>query len=103
PETYFCYDPGLATPDVNPLPALATGYVTFGCLNNFAKVSHETLATWSKLLAQVPDSRLVLSAKEGSHRKTVSDIMARENVDPSRVIFLSRTNISEYFKQYHAI
>jgi len=103
PETYFCYDPGLSTPDVNPLPALTSGHITFGCLNNFAKVSPVTLSTWCRILQQAPGSRLVLSAKEGSHRRAVSQIMMQGSVDPNRVIFLGRTVIADYFKLYHSI
>jgi predicted O-linked N-acetylglucosamine transferase (SPINDLY family) len=43
PNTFWCYDPGVDTPAVNALPALAAGYTTFGCLNNFCKVSDQSL------------------------------------------------------------
>ncbi len=51
PDSYWCYEPrGMEDnltgemPDPGPLPALATGHVTFGCLNNFCKVTDRTLA-----------------------------------------------------------
>src|SRR4029077_15757353 len=39
PETYWCYPDRGDSPVVGPLPAAATGHITFGCLNNFCKVT----------------------------------------------------------------
>ncbi len=104
PETYWCYQPGIATPEVSPLPALsASGRVTFGCLNNFCKVTLATLAAWSRLLRAVPDSALVLHAREGSHRARVRETLAREGVDPARVRFVGFLPLPEYFARYHEI
>ena len=65
PECGFCYAPGPA-PEVNPEPpARQSGQVTFGCLNNPAKVSDEVLAVWSRVLAAVPGSRLLLRGGAG--------------------------------------
>ena len=54
PETYWCYRPVSSTPGVNSVPALDCGYTTFGCLNNFCKVTPLTLATWCRLLQTMP-------------------------------------------------
>ena len=34
------------------------GPITFGCFNNFAKVSKPMLKLWGRILLAVPDSRL---------------------------------------------
>ena len=65
PDTYWCYQPIVDSPEVGPLPALANGAVTFGCLNNFCKVSEKTLGAWAKILREVPDSQLLLSRAGG--------------------------------------
>src|SRR5262249_37563163 len=59
PDIAWCYRPP-ACPDVGPLPARAAGRVTFGCLNNSAKVSASVIALWSRVLKAVPSSRLLL-------------------------------------------
>ena len=51
---------------MNPLPALQTGCITFGCLNNFCKVSASSLTTWIGLLQALPDARLLLHAHAGT-------------------------------------
>ncbi len=44
---------------VTPLPA-ASGPITFGSFNYLAKLSDTTLRLWARVLAAVPDSRLLL-------------------------------------------
>ena len=57
--TAWAYLPPVDCPPVASAPPCAThGYVTFGCFNNFSKISEETLAAWARLLHAVPDSRL---------------------------------------------
>lgn len=41
-------------------PFEANGYVTFGSFNRLSKISDPLLAAWSRVLAVVPDSRLVI-------------------------------------------
>ena len=50
PDTFWCYDPLTDQPLVNDLPALANGFITFGCLNNFCKVNDGVLMLWAKVL-----------------------------------------------------
>ncbi len=45
---------------VPPLPAIANGFITFGCLNNFCKINEESLRLWSKVLGGIPGSHLLL-------------------------------------------
>ncbi len=63
PDCFHCYRPMPACPDVAPPPALASSHVTFGCFNNFTKLSPGFMSAASKVLAAVPASRLFLKAK----------------------------------------
>jgi predicted O-linked N-acetylglucosamine transferase (SPINDLY family) len=58
----FCYTPPFLCPDVEPLPALANGYITFGCFNNLAKISGQVVSVWAAILKQAPNSRLVVKS-----------------------------------------
>jgi predicted O-linked N-acetylglucosamine transferase (SPINDLY family) len=60
PDGYVCFAPPSYAPPVADLPALRTGHVTFGCLNNLAKLTPPLLAAWARILAALPDARLVL-------------------------------------------
>lgn len=103
PETYWCYQPGVPTPEVSFLPALAAGRVTFGCMNNFCKVTPEVLATWARLLRAVPRSTLVLHAHEGSHRERVRVQLARDGVAAEQLRFVGYMPLVKYFEWYQSI
>jgi protein O-GlcNAc transferase len=60
PDTAWCFAPLTDNPPASELPARRHGYVTFGCFNNFAKVSDYLLPLWVRLLQRVPGSRLAL-------------------------------------------
>jgi protein O-GlcNAc transferase len=59
PSFYVAAIPADA-PSPGPLPMLADGVIRFGCFNNPAKISDETLRLWAKLMARIPQARLVL-------------------------------------------
>jgi predicted O-linked N-acetylglucosamine transferase (SPINDLY family) len=71
PHGTWSYEPSGPMPEASPLPALEKGYLTFICRNAFAKVSPATLDLWVKVLARIPDSRLLLAAPEGSCRERI--------------------------------
>lgn len=92
PECGFCYTPGPA-PEVRPEPpSLRSGQVTFGCLNNPAKLSDDVLVAWSRVLAAVPGSRLVLRAGFGrSAEERVHSVFSRHGIAPGRLGLEART------------
>ena len=64
----FCYAP--VEKEKMPLPAEPAArkgkHLTFGCLNNYAKVSDRTLLMWRTIMEKLPDSRLILQNKLAS-------------------------------------
>lgn len=64
PESYLCFTPPNLTLDVAPLPALAVGYITFGCFNNLSKMGDAVVALWARVLLAVPSSRLFLKTRQ---------------------------------------
>jgi predicted O-linked N-acetylglucosamine transferase (SPINDLY family) len=63
-------------PPVTPLPALANGHVTFGSLNNSAKLNDFVLALWARTLAAVPGSRMIVKAQALAGRRLPRRILA---------------------------
>ena len=55
PHCYWIFHPPDDSPPVSTLPAESNGYVTFGCLNQFAKVTAPALDLWMKVLQALPD------------------------------------------------
>ena len=99
PITYWCYAP-LAEPPISPAPALANGFITFGCLNSFAKVTAQTLQVWSTILHASDRSRLILYCPEGNHRARV---LEKLGVDAARVEFIGFQRWPQYIQTYDRI
>ena len=103
PHTYWCYEPPASAPAVAPLPPAAAGYITFGSLNNFSKVSHLAMRTWIQIMQQVPRSRLILHTGLGPHRQRVVKEFSDAGIAPERIEFFNRLPIDQYLHQYDRI
>jgi protein O-GlcNAc transferase len=92
PECGCCYRPGAAPDVVEQPPARKSGRVTFGCLNRPAKVNDEVLTLWSRILAAVPGSRLLLRGGWGRRTEDrLRDTLARQGIAPERLLLAGRT------------
>ena len=61
PSIFCCYQPHPNSPAVIDHPPFEdNGHITFGCFNNFSKVSDPALTLWARIMQQVPQSRLLL-------------------------------------------
>jgi predicted O-linked N-acetylglucosamine transferase (SPINDLY family) len=90
----WAYAPPADAPAVAPLPAAGGGPVTFGCFNNFAKVSDATLRGWAGALAAVPGSRLLLKDRSLTRPALPERVRARLaelGVSGERIELLGRT------------
>ncbi|MCJ2015715.1 tetratricopeptide repeat protein [Methylobacterium sp. J-076] len=86
-------------------PSEDQGYVTFGVLNRFEKVSDAALQTWARILAAVPESRLFMvvgDADTPEVRQQVDERLGRAGIDLARLILHPRVN-SGYFELYHKV
>jgi predicted O-linked N-acetylglucosamine transferase (SPINDLY family) len=103
PRTYWCYPEPETPTDIGPLPVSSAGHITFGCFNNYSKVTHQTLELWARVLNAVAQSRLIIHSHEGSHRQVALDLFASQGIDPTCVQFQGFRRMSEYLSQYNQI
>jgi predicted O-linked N-acetylglucosamine transferase (SPINDLY family) len=88
---------------VQPTPALANGYITFGSCNNLSKLTDEVLITWGQVLAAVPGSRLLVEGKGLEDAQACQEFQARcaeLGIDPDRLELLARDSKNQYLT-YH--
>lgn len=107
PGTLLCYQPPAQAPDVAPPPFETGGVVTFGCFNQLAKINAPMIELWSRLLRELPGSRLLLKAKglaDESTRQQVRQAFAQHGLDPERLI-LSRSepSVAQHLSRYGEI
>ncbi len=106
PDGYLCYDPPATAPPAGPLPALQSGYVTFGSFNNLVKITPQVVAVWAEILRRCPTARLALKYR-GLDQPTVKqrflDLFATRGVPPQRLGLLSSSAYAEYLAEYQKI
>jgi predicted O-linked N-acetylglucosamine transferase (SPINDLY family) len=103
PEVAWCYQPQAAA-EVGPLPALAAGRLTFGSLNNLAKINPQVIALWSRLLQAVPGSRLLLLTGVGPQTdQRLRDQFRSHGIDGERIHMLGRLPRRQYLDLYQQI
>jgi len=103
PETYWCYGVSGPAPEASPPAAAAMGYVTFGCLNSFAKVSPPALDLWAEILQGLPGSRLILHSNPGAHLDALRKRFAGKGISPDRVEFPNWRPWPQYVRIYDRI
>jgi protein O-GlcNAc transferase len=103
PHTFWCYQPGGATPEVSATPALTSGHVTYGCLNKFSKVSKASIDLWAKLLSSVKGSKLLLHSPLGSHRAEALARFEAGGARPEQIEFIDPQPLAQYVRTYQRI
>jgi len=104
PQTRLCFSAPDIDLQVNRLPALDQGHVTFCCFNNLAKLNDEVLALWSEVLAAVDGSRLLLKAKQlaqDAPRRRLLERIVAAGMDPERVTLEGPSPRNAYLASFH--
>jgi predicted O-linked N-acetylglucosamine transferase (SPINDLY family) len=102
PRTQWCYRPYPEAPEVGPLPATRTGYITFACLNSPGKSSPATLAAWGAILRAVPGSRLILLASPDAARSdALRNHFVQNGIDAERIELVARMPVADYLALYN--
>ncbi|HTV48546.1 MAG TPA: tetratricopeptide repeat protein [Phycisphaerae bacterium] len=102
PETFWCYHAG-PTPDPSPPPVLEAGFITFGSLNNFHKISPAVLNLWARILKRVEHSRLIVHCKPGSHLEELHGEFIPMGILRDRVEFVGQQSWEKYIGTYARI
>ncbi|MDY7537135.1 tetratricopeptide repeat protein [Undibacterium sp. RTI2.1] len=98
------FSPSPESPEVNDLPALTNGYVTFGSFNRIGKITDDVIQVWSNLLNVVPSSKLFLGAmpQDASFQHLI-DAFSSRGISRDRLSFFGRCGMTLYLKQLQKI
>jgi protein O-GlcNAc transferase len=99
--TSACFQPEDMLPDIDSLPALKNGYLTFASFHACNKVNSITMALWAKMLSALPDARLVFAPD------SAKDHMIRQfqllGIDKDRLDFFSKRPLRQYLALHNEI
>ncbi len=101
PQSHFCYCKREDAPNVTEAPYKKNNFITFGCFNKYAKITDVCITVWSKILSQVPESRLILKSMIYLDPSIVAEAQTRmiqAGIDIKRVEF--RPANESYMKEY---
>lgn len=100
PDIFAAYSAKENSPAVIDHPPFEdNGYVTFGCFNNFTKVTDPVLEIWAKIMENVPEARLMLEITGIQSKKIRSDVekrLAKHGLPLDRVILETRKPENQY-------
>jgi len=103
PRGYLCFSP----PGTDPQGAPIDRRMTFGSFNTLNKLSRRTVQLWSRVLAALPESGLLLKTKaldSAATRERTADRFAAHGIDPARIILMGRTPTRDaHLKLYNDI
>jgi protein O-GlcNAc transferase len=106
PDAYVPWGPPEDAPPVAPPPMRSNGYPTFGSLNALPKLNPAIAALWSRLLAAVPDARLLLRAPgldDPEQRARALALFADAGADPARILLRGGAPHREFLGGYDEI
>ena len=106
PHGYACFDPPADSPDAGQPPFERNGFITFGCLNNPAKLNSAVIASYSRILDAVPTSRLLIRFKGLGDDAIQNDLRAafmRHGITPDRIMISGGAPRREFLDTYNSV
>jgi len=96
-ETSTAFQPHAEAPDVNELPALQSGKLTFGSFARSNKITERTIALWCRVLKALPDSRMMIGGLSDSARKQdITRQLGNQGLAPDRILFQPNMEMDRY-------
>lgn len=97
PDSQWCFEAPADCPPVAGLPSIGAGHITFASFSGLARIGPAVIALWSRLLARVPDARLLV-VRRGlvSIRDEFRARFARHGVAPERIELRDALPFREY-------
>jgi predicted O-linked N-acetylglucosamine transferase (SPINDLY family) len=106
PGGFYAWQPPDTYPAGAPPPVLKNGFITFGSFNTLSKITDDVIALWSRLMRELPTSRLVLQAepfKQAWVKERLLGKFAAHGIDAGRIDLLGRMGTFEHLELYNQI
>jgi len=92
------------SPPVNTLPSQEGAPFTFASFNHVRKLTTKVLSTWARILAAVPNSRLLIGGvDDGQQRDRITTALTERGIAPDRLLFCPRCRAFDYLELHHQV
>ena len=106
PHCFLCYSGDDAAPRFTHVASSQAGHITFGSFNVLSKVNDATLDLWARVLAAVPQSRLLIKARSlddaGTRERLTAALAARGIAERTELLAHTKT-LSEHLATYNRV
>jgi predicted O-linked N-acetylglucosamine transferase (SPINDLY family) len=92
----WAFVPHPKAPAITPLPALATGQLTFGSFHRFCKLNASTIERWALVMSALPGSRLLMAGISPEQQGVLIERFAARGVSAGRLTFHRRCSMELY-------
>ena len=104
PDSQWCFRPFGAPFEIDPLPARKNGFVTFGSFNSLAKAGDTLLHCWTRILADLPDSRLRITRVRSPQRAAaIIALFAHSGIAAERIECTAYRSASQYGAEFAGV
>jgi protein O-GlcNAc transferase len=104
PDSQWCFRPFGAPLEIDLLPARKNGFVTFGSFNNLAKASDTLLHCWTRILTDLPDSRLRITRVRSPQRAAeIIALFVRSGIAAQRIELTAYRSVAQYGSQFAGV
>lgn len=105
PRNLVTYTPSNQSIEVNVLPALKNGYITFGSLHNLNKITPEVIHLWAQVLQKVEKSKLLVfrDTLDHFHQERLLQQFSKYDIPSDRIICRSEIPSEGHLSIYHQI
>jgi len=88
---------------VSPLPALASGHLTFGSFHRLGKINAATVKLWADLLTALPHTRLQVAGILAGQESLLLEQFLALGIDGARLTVLDRLPMDRYLRAHDKV
>jgi predicted O-linked N-acetylglucosamine transferase (SPINDLY family) len=104
PGSNVPFSPEACAPEVSELPALSSGQLTLSSLNTLNKINPQVIRLWGRILAALPQARLMLgNVTDPLIRQRLLDLFQEAGISEERLILHPRMSMSDYLALHRQI
>lgn len=106
PYSYLPGEPYGISNEIREIPVKRNGYITFGAFNKMLKITPDVMDIWSKILINVPNSKLFFKntcLADPDTQNMIIDFFHQRNIPRERLILESFSPRKEFLDKYNEI